>query len=618
MTQITIQEQLEKATALLNSGMPQEAEVICREVLGNNPDFSPALFLLGLVVQARGHYVESESLLGKAIAIEASNPAYYKSLADTYSATGQAQEAIDAYRKAIELKPDYFQAFANLGNIYLDIQQCQEAVSSYKEALRLRPDIPQLHDNLGNALRMSGILDEAEFCHKKAIEMMPGLASAYLNLGNVYRDQDQLGNAIEAFKKAISLDPNIPEAYLNLANTYCELRDFHQALLYCRTANELPHNYKDARLLEVSLHINLGEMDTAKALLAPYESSRKTDPAVAILFFDLARSENEQKEAIKDLANLSGKGTSSLRRTIQFRLGRFYEQLGDYELAFKHFYAGNDLVDDRLDRDRHLRYIDSIIREFSGGKLKDMAKACNDSELPVFIVGMPRSGKSLTEQLLAGHPQIVGAGELPDITTFAKSVSDKTSHGDWENLSSLLSEDFLNDFADEYIATCSSLARDNTARVINTLPINFYHLGLIWLLFPKARIIHCKRDPLDTCIECYRNEFRNHRTYAFSLDLSDLGFYYRQYQRLMRHWHENTDISILDVQYEDTIFKPWETARRVLDYLGLEDENLYQEFNNSDHLNLVKPLEFRDPISQDFIGSWRHYEKHIAPLFAAL
>ena len=255
--------------------------------------------------------------------------------------------------------------------------------------------------------------------------------------------------------------------------------------------------------------------------------------------------------------------------------------------------------------------VDSLINDFSADTLESMPRSACEDKRPVFIVGMPRSGSSLVEQILSSHPMVYGAGELNDIKNLASTLF-ATSHQHKNKIFSNVQTSKLIELADRYLSSVEKVCGD-ALRVTDKMPSNFLWLGFIMQLFPDARIIHCIRDPRDTCLSCYFQPFV--RSHDYANDLGDLAFYYRQYERLMHHWQQNVNLPILNVYYSDLIADAEAVARQMIGFIGLDWDDNCLNYHKSDRITATASWDqVRQPIYTKSLARWKHYRKHIDPL----
>jgi hypothetical protein len=321
-------------------------------------------------------------------------------------------------------------------------------------------------------------------------------------------------------------------------------------------------------------------------------------------------------ESIRDTRSLTDKESAELH----FALGKMYADIGASESAFHNYRAGNgyrkSFMANRFDPDSFEKQIALFVDTFDGAFFARLKKLGNETRLPVFIVGMPRSGTSLVEQILSSHPGVFGAGELPLINEMAWTFLRQHAGIPFERIFDALDENRINEPADRYVQILEKLSGD-ARRVTDKLPGNFLNLWFIALLFPNASIIHCRRDPLDTCLSCYFTHFK--QSLPYTDDLTTLGRYYRQYHRLMNHWHAVLPLPIFDVQYEALVENQEAVTERMLAFCDLEwDDRCLAYYNNARPVTTASCMQVRKKIYTGAVGRWRKYERFLGPLIESL
>jgi len=303
---------------------------------------------------------------------------------------------------------------------------------------------------------------------------------------------------------------------------------------------------------------------------------------------------------------------------LNFAAAELLDRVGRYDEAFAHARQANQLVGAKYEPAQVERSVDALIAYFTRRKIQSLPRSTLGDERPVFIVGMPRSGTSLVEQILASHPDVYGAGELEAIFQIAGQAEARLSGRGFAFPQSLdgITSSLADELAANYLRPLTALA-PAARRITDKLPLNFLQLGLISILFPQARVIHCMRDPRDTCLSCYMTHFSSGN--EFSYDLRSCGHFYRQYEKLMTHWKRALDLPILDVIYGQLVEDAEGQSRRMVEFLGLPwDPQCLRFYDNTRYVPTASNAQVRQPIYQSSVGRWRHYDKHLAPLLAAL
>jgi tetratricopeptide (TPR) repeat protein len=575
---------------------------------------------------------------------------------------GDWAEAEACSEKAVGLAPGVSAAHFNLGMARLR-QRKPGAMSSFRMTLSLQPDHPSAREllkeaclaeglllagsgNLEGALQFltSALLDAesakirmllGEICSKtnrrtdavthyrRACELDPGNATAHACLADAVLLGDPSRpvwlEALEHLRTAVRLDPNYVTARINLAAALNTQGHNEEAIAeYAKALEQSPGN-PGAILGSIMTYESMGQLDKGVATLRPWLGQASTVPAIAIAYGIMAPHLREEQAAIASLRSALTlvKGDRENEGTICFRLGDLLDKVGEYDEAFNYFHRGNTLRPVAYRHTNQVNRFDALINFFSGDRLSRLPRASNRSKLPIFIVGMPRSGTTLVETILASHPQVHGAGELDDIHLLRQDLAKAFGAGKaYPNFLQTISTEILDQFATKHLAMLESLSREVT-HVTDKMPQNFVQLGLIDLLFPGARVIHCMRDPLDTCVSIYFQPFMQHHDYA--TDLKNIGLYYREYLRLMEHWRSVLRIPMLDLRYEDLVENSEEQVRRLLDFCELPwDERCLRHHESGRVARTFSYNQVRKPIYKTSVARWKRYERHLGPLIEAL
>ena len=500
-------------------------------------------------------------------------------------ANGLISEAELHARKLLEQHSDWAPGWNIVGVCCAMLKRYDEAITAFRRVISLCPGDPNVYNNLGPVLQEQGLLNEAINSFQKALELKPDFAMAHMNLGIALRKQEQPLDAEKHFQRAIELSPDYADAHANLGSL-------------CQDLGKME---KSRALLERAIQLNPAHVEA----LRDYTACRKFS--------------SDDRPLVERLERLLAKaGTDQDRYSLHFALGKVLNDLGQYDDAFLHYHEGNRLerMNYTYDRRSISTYVDRLMQAFPAGSEQNKTLAGSPSELPVFIVGMPRSGTTLIEQILASHPLAYGAGELEFFYQRFNGLAGAQPHSYPECLESMTAAG-LQTIADEYLAHLRSFS-SSAVRITDKMPWNFLHLGLISLMFPKARVIHCRRDPLDTCVSIYFQRFTGRHPYC--CNLGELGHYYREYERLMEHWRSVLPSGMmLDVQYEDLVEKPEEISRKLLAFCGLAWDDRCLHFHETQRaVSTPSSWQVRQPIYKTSKERWKRYEKHLVPLLEAL
>lgn len=532
-----------------------------------------------LMQQAREHYEAGRIRQAQTICrrILAGNPNHADALCLVgviAHQTGKINEAIKAYNDSLAFRSD-FKVLYNLGSALHDAGKLNEAASAYRRSLELNGNNADTYNNLGIVLKEQGRLDEAIASFQRALAINADSAEAYYNLGNAFRDQERLDHAIDAYHKSIALRPAF-DAYNNLGNIFKNQGRLEEARKAYRNSLQLNPTCAEAYESVVSI--------------TAYNSIDHPDIA-----------------AIRSLLkrpNLPERDTSRL----YYALGKIHDDCAVYDEAFACYREGNRIrhKQSRFNPKHFSAYIDRTIGAFRQDFFARHQLQGSDSQMPVFIVGMPRSGKTLVEQNISSHPQVHGVGELDKIPELASGLPAYP-----EGIIAM-DQDVTVRLFTAYEGRLRLNVKSGVLRVTDTMPANFLHLGLIALLFPNARIIHCQRHPLDVCLSIYFHDFHTGNDYAY--DLSDIGTYYCQYKRLMEHWRDVLPLRMYEIEYEELVADQETKTKELIDFLNLRwDQRCLRHERNQRPLRTTE-WAVRQPIDSKSVNRWRNYEKHLAAL----
>jgi tetratricopeptide (TPR) repeat protein len=591
---------------------------------------------LGSALRGLGRLDEAVASFRRALEIKADFAEASNNLGSALRGLRRFDEAVASYRRALEIKPRYPEAYNNLGNALFDQKQLDAAAASYRRALEDRPGFAEAHSNLGNALRGLGQLDEAAASYARALAIDPNFAGAHSNFGDVLRDLGRLAQAAASCRRAIELQPDLAGAHNSLGNALLDLGQFAEAAASYRRAVALRRDFAEA-------HINLGLVlrqqgrtaeaeaccgtaldlnpDSAPAVVlqAELQADNGRFAAAEELFMRAAALDPDLPEAWAGIAHLrkmtrndaawavpaqriAGQRLPPRREVyLRFAIGKYFDDVQDFGNAFINFQRAHELAKSygpAYDRRQLTRAVDEMIQFYDTGWAARILIDPDASARPVFIVGMPRSGTTLAEQILASHPAVFGAGEVTYWTTAVSAERHAAAHGG---------------AAAEYLKLLKDLSPD-ALRVIDKMPANFLRLGLIHEALPNARIIHMRRNPIDTCLSIYFQHFKTGHSYANDLD--DLAHYYGEYLRLMEHWKTRLpEGAILEVAYESLVDDQETWSRKMLQFIGVPWDPRCIDFHRTDRsVMTASKWQVRQKMNRASIERWRNYEEFVGPL----
>jgi tetratricopeptide (TPR) repeat protein len=562
--------------------------------------------LIGMA--SAGRYVDLEAAAGRLVTEHPGCGIAWKALG--VALRMQGKEALPALEAAAKFLPDDAEAHSNLGGALRSAGRFDEAVASYRRALAIKPAAAEIHSNLGNALKDLGRLEDAMAAFMRALELKPDLAQAHNNLGNTLQDLGRFDEAAASYRCAIALKFDYAEAYNNLAIVLRLQNRSADAEISCSRALEINPRYVPAITLRAELQADRGQFGAAEQ---SFHRALSIEPGCADAWAGIAglrKMTSGDAAWLAELQRIADAGPSPRQEVdLRYALGKCLDDLQDFEPAFVNYRRANELAKTlRAPHDRAAvtRAVDHIIESHDGAWLAAAIADSDPSERPVLIVGMPRSGTTLAEQILASHRDIHGAGEQGFWNTASQAYESARLGG--RNDAGQIRR-----IAGDYLRLLDELSID-ALRVVDKMPANFLYLGLIHAALPGARIIHMRRDPLDTCLSIYFQRFGSLHTYAN--DLEDLAHYHSEYLRLMAHWRRILPPhAILDVAYEELVADHERSTRRMLDFIGLPwDPNCLDFRLTSRSVSTFSKWQARQAISSSSVGRWRHYEKFIGPL----
>ena len=567
----------------------------------------------------KGSLLKAKILCERLCRRESQDSRLWSMLGHIHGQLGNYENAIKYSQKSLSINRQDPDAFATLAFASLRTGRNQEAVRLYKEYIHINPDNPEVHENLGLIYKASGALHKAASCLERVITLKPLGIQAYLYLGDTYTRLGDAAKSEKIYRTALSLEPENSGLIIELAYVLQAQGKYTEAFSCFEKVFEIDKHNHDALIGMALVRHKQGYNEEAYHLITPLLDKQISNPRFAFLYARIARHLNKNAEAIqlieRTLAsdNLGGHDKSLLH----FCLGDIYDINADYNKAFQHYKVANNNVACNRDNDTYLVAMRAMRRIFTAELFSNMPTSGNNTELPVFIVGMPRSGTTLLEQILSSHSKIYGAGELSHLMEMADDCSKRQRGASpYDTFLQSLTRERLHDLSNKYTERLQALAPD-ASRITDKMPHNFMLLGFIALLFPESRVIHCSRNPLDTCLSIYFNTMSQGHEYAYSLE--SIGRHYREYVLLMKHWNECLPVKMLNIQYEDVVLDLEGQSRKIVGFCGLDWEDRCLDFvDNKRDVSTISYEQIRKPIYQSSIGRWKHYEAYLSSLINRL
>ena len=593
---------LARAKKLKKKGKLEEAKKIYSEIVKSSPknqeaikefsslnkkiELNPTQFQLDEVMQKYSENSFHEALSKVQILIQSfpNHPLLFNICGACQKAIGSLDSAILSFEKAIDLKQDYAEAHYNLGVAYQNMNNLSDASECYRKAIAITPNYPAAHMNLGVVfLRLedySSAIENLEW----AIAFNPENAEAYNNLGSVYSELQQFELAKDKYKKAVSIQSNFAVAYNNLGITYASFGNKDKAKISYQKAIEANADFAEA-------HFNLSSI----------KKYTKNDSQI-----------------VEMQSLLSSRGLSQSDQTfVNFALAKVNDDLGNQNELFKFLNEGNRLRKEQLDypveryKDEH-SIIKKIFTQRPAVINRDLGTK-KTSKKPIFIVGMPRSGTSLVEQILANHHQVSGAGELNMLSKICNSLlKDSSVH----TMNGLTKKTLLA-IRKQYFDSLSIFNIDKSI-FTDKWPLNFQYIGFILSAFPEAKIIHLERDARAVCWSIYRHYFSGNGN-AWAYNFEDIVYFYGLYSEMMKFWHDLFPNKIYNINYETLTTNQKNETKKLLDYCELDwDDNCLNFHTNTRAVNTASNSQVRKKMYQGSSEDWKKYEKHIKPLIKGL
>jgi tetratricopeptide (TPR) repeat protein len=599
---------LRAAFAAWSVGHFGEAEGLSRQILIADPGSLPAKHLLGMIAGQTGRTSLAIDLLREVAAADPNGFVALNQLAILLRGQGRATEAVGAAKRASVLKPDDPATLENLGQCLLADGRAAEAIDAFERVVRLKADSATGYYGLASALAQLARDREAAQAFERAINLAPGYAEAHAQLGRLLQGHGRQKEAIAQFRKAAEARPNSAFAHLQFARIDLEEGRAESAKDRLGAALALEPDSADIHALLGNALQQLGDFDGA---IAAYEKVIEQQPARVSAYLGIVsakkvseadRSLLAQMQALLRQGNLAEMDAVNLH----YGLGKAEDDLADYGSAMAHYDEANRLMAARLVRSgrafdckRHQSAITRLIDAFTPEFFHRYRGLGTASELPVFVLGMMRSGTTLIEQILSSHPKIGGGGEL-DFWGDREAMQERAAAGTLDPPTAV-------GLAANYMDLLRGIA-PSARRVTDKMPANFLLLGLIHLLFPRARIIHCRRDPVDTCISIYTTPYT--QSPHFAHDRANIVFYYEQYLRLMAHWRNVLPADrFLEVDYEDIVGDREIAARRLVEFCGLDwNDACLRHENNRRSVKTASAWQARQPLYRSSVERWRRYE----------
>lgn len=584
------------------------------------PEMACAWSNLGVACHDAGQLDRAQACQERAIGLDARLVPALNSLGSIARARQDLPGAADWYRRALTVQPDHLEALSNLGAVLVESGDVEAAQAPLEHAVRRKPDYAEALCNLGLVRLKQSRCPEAIALLRRCLTLRPAYPEAMVGLALALHDSDQTAQARQWLDKVVALRPDKHDAWCHLGTVCQEMGDIDLAEQAYRRALALVPRHADALTGIGNIRLEQGRFDEASDMLG---QAIAADPEHLGARFHLVQTRKVGAED-DNVAYLQGRLPrqnelgADQRVALHYALGKAHDDRGQWDQAFAHYLQGAGLKRSlmRYDEAAEERLFQQIMAIVDRDFIARFHGQGHPDDCPVFVLGMPRSGTTLTEQIIASHPQAHGAGELQELMSVLNGPAGNTPGPFPANLAGLDAA-ALARWGQDYAARLRRRA-PQALRITDKLPGNYIAMGMIPLMLPRARIIHVRRNAVDTCVSCFTRLFNRHQEPTY--DLAELGRHYTRYARLMAHWRAVLPAdSFIEVQYEDVVADMPRQARRLIEFVGLPwDEACLDFHRNPRRIRTSSVTQVRQPIYKSSVERWRHYEHHLQPLLAAL
>ena len=649
---------LSEAIALINSGHLDKAEAICRSATERNPDDINMVALLGAILLKSNQIPAAEKYLRQATQLAPSFAKPHEDLGHLLVEKGQPDEAVEVLRKATRLDPNLDHAFFNLGKALAMLGEGKEADKAFEKSFDLNPERKNLalaaeHQRegrwdeaeklyrevlrgnptnvdamrlLGNVCTQTGRIYQAERLFRRALANAPDFVLAQIDLGHALKKQSRLEDAIEQFREAIRLEPDNVQAIFALGSTLSAAAQTYQAVDTYQRVLELAPKHTGAMLGLGHVLKTVGRQEDA---IEAYRNRIRHKPQNGEIYWSLANLKtyrltdediHEMESRVASADDPDEMISEESKINFLFALAKAYEDREEFGRAWEYYHEGNNCrrMGENYDPVRDEVINDELVEVFSRDFLSENTDLGHPSAEPIFVVGLPRSGSTLIEQILASHSQVEGTSELPYAGTVATSLNRNRADGvNYPRAVRELEEEHFKRLGGDYLELARIHRTEGKPFFIDKMPNNFPTIGFIHLILPNAKIIDARRYPLDSCLSSYRQLFAKGQ--SFTYDLTEIGEYFIQYQRMMDHWHEVLPGRCLTVQYEEVVTDFENQVRRLLDYCELPWEDACVHFHETERpIRTASSEQVRQPVYSKSVNFWRNHEEYLAELIEVL
>ncbi|MEE2804437.1 MAG: sulfotransferase [Pseudomonadota bacterium] len=598
-------------------GSLSRAEKRLRRLARAFPDNAPVQFNLALVLQQQGRNAAAVEAFRFAAKADPKNPDVWLALGQALVAKGEVAHAKDSLERVIGLQVGSTAAYMALGNIFVDSASWADAERIFRVGLDAVPADETLTVALAQVLAAQGCFKDAKALLDEAVELRPNAVSLWIAGGQLRHITGRVEQAVSFQQRALLQHPKSVALLLQQANSLSELQWPTEAESLYRQVLELAPGHPDALNNQALLMAADGRREEAEAIFRRLIASHPEfgDPyrnLTALKHY--VRIDDSDIQMMQAAVRRSG-STSPGLAALHYALAKAFDDCGKYDRAFHHYRQANECYQQSVQFDiaEVVRRFDQLQKVFNQAFYERRQGWGDKTERPIFIVGLPRSGTTLLEQVLASHPDISAAGELRKVSELVTALEDNNPSGElYPTAIGSLDTQQVKSMAKSYLDEVAQ-RKGAARRVTDKMPMNFIHVGLLRLLFPKAAIIHCRRNPLDTGLSIYSQLFPRGVDYAYRLE--NIGAYYRQYRDLMDHWRKVLSGTLIEIDYEQLVTAPKKLLENLLEMLGLDwSEACLAHHKRVGRVETLSQWQVRQPLHSESVERWLHYEKHLQPL----
>ena len=529
-------------------------------------------------------------------------------------------QAIVVLKEIIDSNPELSDAFYLIGYSYINQGSYSDGAAYLLKAIELNSEEAQYHSILGFAYVKISRIDLAIKSYKSSLALDGDNTLALTGLGDLYHQRGQLTLAHELYAHAVEVKPSMTNAQIMLARVLSDLGEYEKAVEHAKKAVRQTPNDSNTVGMYARIHLIGGNIEEAKKLFLKSINLNNKNGISFSEYVSIQKITDKDDPIIKAMEKTLKSGMPARdRMTMHFALGKAYNNCKQWDKAFENFDKGNRLYPGEYNTKIELRFLKEIKKLFTASFINQYAKLSNCSESPIFIIGMPRSGSTLIDQVLSSHSKVYSVGESRALTDVIESLSANSGIKSFPQNVVNITQEIIDASSKKYFEITREDAGD-AVRIVNKMLFTHFYLGFVAMLFPNAKIINCNRNPLDNCLSIFFTDLEiNSAADEWSSSLKTIGFRYKQYNKLMQYWKKTLNLQILDVQYENMVENLEENARQIIKHCGLEWEPQCLEFYKSKRsVQTASVSQVRRPIYKTSVSRWVPYAKHLTPLVEEL